>query len=73
MLSIPNKEVLQINSISITSGAGIADIADIVQYKHINKQTIHPRNPHTLLLLKPLFAVNIFIKKSFIIFYLYFI
>jgi hypothetical protein len=70
MLSIPNKEVLQINSISITSGAGIADI---VQYKHINKQTIHPRNPHTLLLLKPLFAVNIFIKKSFIIFYLYFI
>lgn len=66
MLSIPNKDVLHINNISIISGAGTANT---VQYIHINKQINHPINPQTRLLLNPLCAVNIFIKKSFIIYF----
>lgn len=65
ILSIPNKDVLHINNISIISGEGVTVI---VQYIHINKHVIHPKNPHTRLLLNPECAVNIFIKNLFIIY-----
>jgi hypothetical protein len=63
ILSIPNKEVEQINNISIISGEGIAKI---VLYIVTHKQTIHPKNPATLLLLTPESAESICLKNLFI-------
>lgn len=64
MLSIPNKDVEHINNISTISAAGIANI---VQNIVKNKQTIHPKNPATLLLLTELSDDSIFFKNCFII------
>nr|DAU23691.1 MAG TPA: hypothetical protein [Caudoviricetes sp.] len=66
--SIPNKDVLHINSKSTISGAGITSI---VHHIHINRHTTQPANPHNLLLLNPLCAVSIFIKK--LVHFIYFL
>ena len=65
--STPNKLVLHINNISVICGASI--FAN-VHHKHINKLTIQPVNPQTLLLDIALLPVNNWIQNSlnFIIF-----
>ena len=67
ILSIPNNEVEQINNISIISGEGIVKI---ILYTDTHKQTIHPKNPATLLLLTELSDDSICFINCFIIYFL---